>query len=120
MTLAVDAVSWALILFGSFFVLTGALGLLRMPDVFTRIHAAGLIDTLGAGLLISGMILQAGFSLIALKLVILAALFFFFTPVVTHALAQACLHEGIKPLLTEDRRSRPIGPTPASAAGRQP
>ncbi len=95
-----------LILLGSFFTVVGALGLVRMPDVFTRMHAASVTDTLGVGLLIAGMMLQAGFSLVTLKLVFLLALFFFTGPVVTHALAQACLHERVEPLLTEDRRSR--------------
>jgi multicomponent Na+:H+ antiporter subunit G len=51
------------------------------------------------------MALQAGFSLVALKLLFLVAVYFFIGPVVTHALAQACLHERIAPLLTEDRRA---------------
>ena len=104
MTLAVELASWVLILLGSFFTVVGAFGLVRMPEVFTRMHAASVTDTLGVGFLILGMCLQAGFGLVTLKLVFLLALFFFTGPVVTHALAQACLHEGIKPLLTEDRR----------------
>lgn len=104
MTLAIDLASWALILLGSFFTLAGALGLVRMPEIFTRMHAASVTDTLGVGFLILGMGLQAGFSLVTLKLVILLAVFLFTGPVVTHALAQACLHEDIKPLLAEDRR----------------
>ncbi len=104
MTLMVDLASWALILLGSFFTIVGALGLLRMPDEFTRMHVAGLIDPLGAGLLIAGMILQAGFTLVTLKLLVLLALLFFTVPVVLHALAQVCLHEGVQPLLVEDRR----------------
>ena len=83
-----------LILLGSFFTVVGAFGLVRMPDVFTRMHAASVTDTLGVGFLILGMCLQAGLSLVTLKLVFLLALFFFTGPVVTHALAQACLHEG--------------------------
>ncbi len=109
MTLAIEIASWALILLGSFFTIVGALGLVRMPDVFTRMHAASVIDTLGVGLLLLGLSLQAGFSLVTLKLFFLLALFFITGPVVTHALAQACLHEGVKPMLTEDRR-RPVGP----------
>jgi multicomponent Na+:H+ antiporter subunit G len=99
-----DIASWLFIVAGAFFTVVGALGLLRMPEVFTRMHAASVIDTLGVGLLIFGMILQAGFSLVTLKLLILLALFFFTAPVVTHALARACLHERIDPLLAEDRR----------------
>ena len=103
MSLAVDVASWALILAGSFFTLVGALGLVRMPDIFTRMHAASVTDTAGAGLLVFGMMLQAGFGLTALKLLILLALFFFTGPVVTHALAQTCLHEKIKPLLADEQ-----------------
>jgi multicomponent Na+:H+ antiporter subunit G len=102
MSLAVDIASWALILAGSFFTLVGAIGLVRMPDIFTRMHAASVTDTAGAGLLIFGMVLQAGFTLAALKLLMLLVLFLFTGPVVTHALAQTCLHEKIKPLLAEE------------------
>jgi multicomponent Na+:H+ antiporter subunit G len=101
----IDIVSWPLILAGSFFTVVGMLGLVRMPDLFTRMHAASVTDTLGAGLLILGMMLQAGFSLVTLKLVFLLLLFVFTAPVVTHALAQAALNEGIGPQLAEDRRA---------------
>ena len=106
MTQLVAIASLLLILAGSFFTVVGMLGLLRMPEVFTRMHAASVTDTLGVGLLIAGMALQAGFTLVTLKLGFLLALFFFTAPVVTHALAQACLHERVNPLLTEDRRNR--------------
>ncbi|MGY8961163.1 MAG: cation:proton antiporter, partial [Alphaproteobacteria bacterium] len=56
--LVVDIVSWALILSGTFFVLTGAIGLVRLPDVYTRMHGAGVVDTLGAGLFIAGLMVQ--------------------------------------------------------------
>ena len=104
MSLAVEIASWTLILLGSFFTVVGAFGLVRMPEVFTRMHAASVTDTLGVGFLILGMSLQAGLSLVTAKLLFLLVLFLFTAPVVTHALAQACLHEGIKPLLAEDRR----------------
>ena len=104
--IVLNVLSWVSILAGSAFVVIGAIGLVRMPDLYTRMHAASVTDTLGAGLLIGGLMLQAGFSLVALKLLFLLALFFFTGPVVTHALAQAALHEGVQPLLHEDRRSR--------------
>jgi multicomponent Na+:H+ antiporter subunit G len=119
MTLAVEISSWVLILLGSFFIIVGAIGLVRMPEIFTRMHAASVTDTLGVGLLLLGMCLQAGFSLVTLKLLFLLALFFFVAPVVTHALAQACLHEGIRPLLAEDRRIFRQRP-PADSDGREP
>ena len=109
MIVLVEIASWLCILLGSFFTLVGAFGLVRMPEVFTRMHAASVVDTLGVGFLILGMGLQAGFSLITLKLVFLLGLFFFTGPVVTHALAQACLHENVQPALTEDRRAQLAG-----------
>lgn len=117
---AVNVASFALMIVGSFFVIVGAVGLVRMPDVFTRMHAAGVIDTVGAGFLILGMCMQAGASLVTLKLLFLLMLFLFGSPIVTHALAQACLHENIQPRLAEDRRA--YRPPPAANAddGRQP
>jgi multicomponent Na+:H+ antiporter subunit G len=119
-TLIIDIASWACILLGSFFTVVGALGLVRMPEVFTRMHAASVTDTLGVGFLIAGMGLQAGLSLVTLKLVFLLALFFFTGPVVTHALAQACLHEKILPKLIEDRRERDLSAGAHDDDGRQP
>lgn len=102
----IDAVSWICILAGSFFTLAGALGLVRMPEVFTRMHAASVIETLGAGFLIVGMMLQAGLTLVTAKLLFILAIIFFTGPVITHALAQAANEAGVKPLLAEDRRDR--------------
>jgi multicomponent Na+:H+ antiporter subunit G len=119
----VETASWLCILVGSFFTLVGAFGLVRMPEVFTRMHAASIIDTLGVGFLVLGMGLQAGFSLSTLKLVFLLALFFFTGPVVTHALAQACLHENVQPAFTEDRRGlrrAHLADAADPADGRQP
>lgn len=119
MTFAVDLASWAFILLGSFFMVVGALGLVRMPDVFTRMHAASVADTVGVGFLILGMGLQAGFSLITAKLIFLLALFLFTAPVVTHALAQACLQDGLKPRLSADRTAERASGEHESG-GRQP
>ena len=118
MMLIVDIASWLCILFGSFFTIVGAFGLVRMPEVFTRMHAASVVDTLGVGFLILGMGLQAGFSLVTLKLIFLLGLFFFTGPAVTHALAQACLHENVQPMLAEDRRG-PAGAQATDAADRR-
>jgi multicomponent Na+:H+ antiporter subunit G len=101
-----DVASWVLILVGSAFILTGALGILRLPDVFTRMHAASVIETLGVGTLFAGLMLQAGFNQVTLKLLFILVLFFFTGPVITHALAQAALQAGLKPELDEDRRHR--------------
>lgn len=106
--LLLDVASWAFILAGSFFTLVGMAGLMRMPDLFTRMHAASVTDTLGAGLLLIGLMLQAGLTLVTVKLVFILILLVFTGPVVTHALAQAALHAGIEPKLAEDRREVPL------------
>lgn len=115
MGLFIDALSWVFLLAGGAFAIVGAVGMVRMPDLYTRMHAASVIDTLGVGLMGAGMILQAGLSLISMKILFLLALFFFVGPVITHALAQAALHVGIVPRLAEDRRDREPAP-PANAA----
>jgi multicomponent Na+:H+ antiporter subunit G len=113
---AIDLASWACMILGSFFLIVGSFGLVRMPDIFTRMHAASVADTLGVGFLVLGMGLQAGFGLTTAKLIFLLALFVFTGPVVTHALAQACLRDGIKPILSSDRRERNV----EQGEGRQP
>ena len=98
MALAIDILSWALILGGVVFSVVGGIGLIRMPDLFTRMHAAGLIDTLGLGLIAIGLMLQAGWTIVTVKLVLLLAFVFFTGPTGTHALAKAALHGGVQPL----------------------
>ena len=94
--------SWILIVAGSIFCMIGALGLLRMPDLFTRMQAASLVDTLGAALLLLGMILQAGFTLVTAKLIIIGLLLFFTSPTASHALARAARARGVEPLLADE------------------
>jgi len=97
--LAIDGLSWILLLAGGFFYLVGAVGMNRMPDVFTRIHAVSVGDTMGAGLLVAGMVLQAGPSLVAAKLIIILAVMLFTGSVATHALAKAALQDKLHPLI---------------------
>ena len=101
MTTLVDVLSWVCLVGGGFFCVVGAVGLLRMPDFYTRMHAASVIETLGAGLILFGLVLQAGFTLVAVKLLMLGVLIFFASPTATHALARAAMVRGHKPLLAE-------------------
>lgn len=96
-----DILSWVLLASGGAFSMIGALGLLRMPDFYTRMHAASVIETLGAGLLLMGMMLQAGLTLISVKLLIIGVLLFFTSPTATHALARAAHLRGLEPKLAE-------------------
>ena len=93
--------SWAFIVSGSVFVVIGAFGTLRFPDFWSRLHAASITDSAGAILLIIGMCLQAGATLITVKLLIIGAFLFFTGPTSTHAIANAALVTGLRP--TEGR-----------------
>lgn len=98
----IDALSWICLVAGGFFCVVGAFGMLRMPDFYTRMHAASVIETLGAGLVLLGLLLQAGFSLVAVKLLMVALLIYFASPTATHALARAAMVRGLKPLLANE------------------
>ncbi len=92
-----DILSWISIAIGAFFVLIGGIGIWRMPDLFTRIHPAGITDTAGAGFLLLGLLLQSGDWLVSVKLVLIFVFLLFTSPVATHALAHAALLDGLKP-----------------------
>lgn len=89
MLLLMDVLSWALILTGGFFLLTGAVGVMRMPDFYTRLHAAGLTDTMGSTFLLGGLMVQDGFGMVSLKLTLILVFVYFTSPIATHALANA-------------------------------
>jgi multicomponent Na+:H+ antiporter subunit G len=103
MELVIDLISWACILIGGGFLITGGIGIIRMPDFYTRVHAASLMDTMGAGMILVGLIFQTGFALGSVK-ILLVLLFLILTgPVSTHALAGAALTAGLRPKNTDDR-----------------
>lgn len=88
---------------GLFFVLAGTLGVLRLPDFYTRLHAAGMTDTLGAELIILALIIQAGFSQMSLKLMLVGFFLLLTSPTATHAIAHAAYKSGLKPVLGKFR-----------------
>lgn len=102
MTTVIDVLSWICLVAGGLFCVVGAVGLLRMPDFYTRMHAASVIETLGAGLLLLGLVLQAGWTLVAVKLIMVGVLIFFASPTATHALARAAMERGLKPQLANE------------------
>lgn len=99
MELLFNILSWVLILLGGGFLLTGGIGLLRLPDFYTRLHAAGITDTLGAQLILIGMMVQAGPTLLTVKLIFISLFLFLTSPTSTHAIANAAFTAGLKPLL---------------------
>ena len=102
MELLIDLASWLLIIVGSAFLLIGAIGIIRLPDIFSRMHGAGIIDTMGTAMLFSGMFLQAGFTIVSIKLFMILLFLMFTSPTTTHALARAALDAGLKPLVDKD------------------
>lgn len=108
MNLALDVASWGCLTAGGFFCIVGGIGLIRMPDFYTRMQAASLTETLGAGLILLGLLMQAGLTLIGAKIVMVGLLIFFTSPTATHALAKAALVRDLQPLLSpaEDTPSK--------------
>lgn len=102
--LLVDLLSWLLLISGGLFVLISTVGLFRFPDFFTRLHAASIADTLGTLLVLSGLVLQAGFSLVTVKLFLIFFFILFTTPTAAHALAKAALHGKLEPNPCRDER----------------
>lgn len=93
----IDALSWFLLLGGGLVGILGGIGLLRFPDFYSRLHAAGMTDTLCALMIIAGLILQSGFTLLSLKLALILLFLLFTSPTASHALARAALTDGLKP-----------------------
>ena len=84
---------------GLFFVLAGTIGVLRLPEFYTRLHAAGMTDTLGAELILLALIFQADNLHMVLKLLLVAFFLFVTSPTATHAVAHAAFRAGLKPML---------------------
>lgn len=100
-----ELLSWALILVGGSFGIIGGIGILRMPTFFTRIHAAGMAETMCAPPILLAMMIQAGWSLITFKLLLILMFLFLTSPTASHALAKAALHGGITPYDTDAGQS---------------
>ena len=106
---AADLPGALFVLGGGYFLVVGGLGFVRLPDLFTRMHAAGVGDTLGVGLIMVGFMFLVEPGGVTIKLVLVLLLLLLTGPVATHALAKAALHGGIRPIAEE---IRPSGPRP--------
>jgi len=102
-----DIMSWVFLVAGSIFAVIGGLGLLRLPDVFSRMHGGGITDTLGAGLILTGLMFQAGLTLVTVKLIMILFFLLVTSPTSAHALARAALASGLEPLQALKRKERP-------------
>jgi multicomponent Na+:H+ antiporter subunit G len=102
MSLLLNLVSLVLLLGGAFFTLVGGIGIIRMPDVFTRLHAGSVTDTMGAGLILTGLMIHEGISLTTVKLILVLVFLWLSSPVSTYALARAALRNGEEPYWVEE------------------
>ncbi len=95
----IDVVSWICLITGGLLGIIGGIGMHRFPDFYSRVHAAGITDTLCAMLILLGLGLQASSSLAALKLALIFMLLLFTSPTASHALVNAAMHTGLQPEL---------------------
>ena len=86
------------LLLGTAALLVGALGLVRLPNLFSRIHAVGMMDTAGVAFITLGMLIHEGFSLVSVKLAVVGVFLFFTSPIATHAVAQVAHRSGFSPV----------------------
>jgi multicomponent Na+:H+ antiporter subunit G len=106
--MVVNVLSGTCLLAGSFLLFSGGMGLLRFPDFYTRMHAAGVTDTLAAGFILLGLMLLAGWGIVLAKLVMILLFILITSPTASHALAKSARHGELAPLLAkpEDQVSR--------------
>lgn len=97
MMVFVDILSGLSIAIGVIALITGSIGLVKLPDLFSRTHAVGMMDTAGVGFIILGLIIHEGLTLVSVKLALVGIFLFFTSPVATHAVAQVAFRSGIKP-----------------------
>lgn len=93
-----------LVVTGIVFMLMGSIGILRLPDFYSRSHATSKSDTLGILFVISGLVVYEGFTLSAIKLIFIILFIAFANPIGTHALARSALLRGLKPFFSEDAK----------------
>ena len=108
MSAILEVMSWMSLLVGGLLVITGGIGVLRFPDLYTRMHAASVTDTGGAGLVLFGLMLQAGLTLVTVKLVLILWFLLFTSPVSSHVLAKAALHGKLEPQVDDEEEGAPL------------
>ena len=108
MEVVLDIVSWVSIVSGGVLCIIGAVGIIRLPDVYCRMHAAGIIDTIGVGLIFLGLAFQAGWSLTLAKLLMILIFILYTSPTSCHALCRAAAYGGVYPLHPEKREGEEV------------
>ena len=95
--LLTDMLSSFLLLAGALFFFAGTVGLLRFPDVYTRLHALTKADNVGLGLMIAGLALQAESWTVVGKLLLIWLLVLLASASVAHLIANTARKKGIEP-----------------------
>jgi multicomponent Na+:H+ antiporter subunit G len=103
MTIIIDALSWVCLLTGCFLGISGAVGIFRFDEFYSRVHAASVTDTLCVFFIMAGLVLQSGFTLVSVKLIFAVVLLWLTSPVASHALIRSAYQTGLKPKLTTTR-----------------
>jgi multicomponent Na+:H+ antiporter subunit G len=109
MTVLFDLISVVFLVTGSFFAVIGGVGIVRLPEFFSRMHGAGITDTMGAGMIMIGLMFQAGASLVTVKLLMILFFLLVTSPSSCHALAKAAITHGMIPVL--DAKTKHVGPS---------
>jgi len=104
--IVLEIISWALIVAGAFFSIVGGIGIVRFPEFFSRLHGGGITDTMGAALILLGLMFQSPNSLVAIKLVMILFFLFVTSPSSCHALSNSALAQGHWPELDSTRKSK--------------
>lgn len=110
-----EILSMVMVIIGVFLFVSGTLGLIRLPDFYSRMHATGKCDTLGALLVLTGLAIYNGFNLVSLKIIFIVVFIFLANPTATHAIGRAALVNGVQPWTKESKPDRSRG-TPEEKA----
>lgn len=111
MELFIEIFSGLCLLIGSFLCLSGGIGLLRFPDFYTRMHAAGVTETLATSMILIGLMLQTSDGLVIVKLVTILLLTLLISPTASHALAKTALRNGLEPLTKNNKSHKESEPS---------
>lgn len=104
MSQLINILAGVFVITGVLAIIIGLIGVFRMPDFFTRLHAASIIDTMGTMLVLVGLMLYSGLNLVSIKLLLIMIFILITTPAAAHALAKSALHGGLEPVLDKDEK----------------
>lgn len=111
MEMLIDITSAAFLLIGSFLCVSGGVGILRFPDFYTRLHAAGVTDTLATAMILAGLMLQTTDELVIAKLIIILLMTLFISPTASHTLAQAAIRNDLNAELIDNDDTKKVKPS---------